>query len=262
MSNPSAPTLNRLVRINIGGDLAVTTDGGEPAPSPPSPPPLEGFELREDGSFELREDGSFELRDVNSEPILNEIVVRFRSSTDQLQYLAQYQAYQTDHIRGGVPVIAIGGTFDPSNCSSLITLTDGNTVANVGSSGFSAVLTSNTWYGPADDKASVVEFEIVTGSTANFYVGAHLVPTAGYAPFTPDADMKGTNSTCGYCKDGTAFDPSGTVGSSTSLVSGDVVGILAYGGLFFFINGIIVPVTVGHFPPGIRSFPMFARITP
>lgn len=54
-------TLDRLVRITIGGDLAIDTGGSAgPAPSPPSSPDQE---LREDGGFELREDGGYELRD-------------------------------------------------------------------------------------------------------------------------------------------------------------------------------------------------------
>lgn len=53
----SGPTLDRLVRINIGGDLAV-----EEVIETPQIPGVT-YELREDGGFELREDGGFELRD-------------------------------------------------------------------------------------------------------------------------------------------------------------------------------------------------------
>lgn len=54
----SGPTLDRLVHITIGGDLAVSEAAGGVAPAPGVT-----YELREDGGFELREDDGFELRE-------------------------------------------------------------------------------------------------------------------------------------------------------------------------------------------------------
>lgn len=55
--NPSAPTLDRLVHVTIGGDLEIEAGGSVPTPG------VTTYELREDGGFELREDGGFELRE-------------------------------------------------------------------------------------------------------------------------------------------------------------------------------------------------------
>lgn len=61
MTNPSAPTLDRLVHVTIGGDLEIESGGGGIAP-----PATVTYELREDGGFELREDGGFELREPDN----------------------------------------------------------------------------------------------------------------------------------------------------------------------------------------------------
>jgi hypothetical protein len=206
----------------------------------------------------------------------DQVEVEFRSTTDSLQYLTQYQAYQDNfipdingHIKH-VPVIAIGGTFDPANKGSAITLSEGNLHASITGTGPGAVLTTATWYGPADDKSSVVEFRIVSGTGAKFYIGGKLIEYPGYPSFTPDANMIGNAGVVGYKNNGVAFANAGTgavphtyteYGPYITLQSGDVLGVLAYVGLYFFING--VPVTGLPFlragPDGIRTYPMFAR---
>ena len=195
-----------------------------------------------------------------------QMLIRFRSATSELQYLSQYQTFQNT-LRSGIPVVAIGGGFDPANCSSRIVLSESNKVANITGTGAAAVLTSQTWYGPADDKASVVEFEILTGGTARYYIGGHAV--SGGPAFSPDADMQGSLNAGGYRRDGTAFSTdgstSGEVGGAghiyTPLASSDVIGLLAYGPVFYFVNGVRVAAlpAIGYGGPSIRIYPMIAR---
>lgn len=201
----------------------------------------------------------------------DQVEVSFTSETDTLIYLTQYQAFQDSHTTG-IPVIAIGGTFDPAMKGDAITLSQGNLHASVTGTGPGAVLTTNKWYGPGNDKASVVEFTIISGSAANYYVGAKLVPHAGYPNFDGNADMQGWPGVTGYDKDGTAFTktladgiyPTYTeYGPFIPLVSGDVIGVLAYNGASYFVNGVHIAgvpfLENGPHAGGVQSFPVFGR---
>ena len=204
------------------------------------------------------------LQSFRRGPIGEQMLIRFRSATEELQYLTQYQSFQNTLVP--VPVIAIGGGFDPTKCSTKIVLSEGNKVANITGEGPAAVLTSATWYGPADDKSSVVEYEILTGGTARYYIGGHSV--AGNLPeFTPDSDMQNDRTNGGYRNDGTGLSSNypapGTapVTGGIPLVSGDVVGIMGYNQAYYFVNG----VRVSGFPSirfggdAILTYPMIAR---
>ena len=208
--------------------------------------------------------GTLNMEEGDSALSGEEMLILFRSSTDTLEFLPQYQAFQ--NTLANVPVIAIGGTFDAAKCSNKITLSAGNTIANITGSGPAACLTSATWYGPANDKGSVVEFKVLTGSSARYYIGGHAV--SGGPAFDPDVDMQGDVTVGGYRSDGTAFTSDGSVVTQVGggaayipLVSGDVIGILAYGRAYYFINGVPIPglPEIGFGAPFITVFPMIAR---
>lgn len=201
----------------------------------------------------------------------DQVEVSFTSQTDTLIYLTQYQAFQDSHTTG-VPVIAIGGTFDPTMKGTAVTLSQGNLHASVTGTGAGAVLTTNKWYGPANDKASVVEFTIVSGASADYYVGAKLVHYAGYPDFDGNANMQGWPGVTGYTNDGIAFTKTNAdgiypayteYGPFITLQSGDVVGVLAYNGASYFVNGVHIAgvpfLENGPHVGGIQSFPIFGR---
>lgn len=201
----------------------------------------------------------------------DQVEVSFTSETDTLIYLTEYQTFQ-DTRSTGVPVIAIGGTFDPDKCGDAITLSNGNLHASITGTGPGAVLTTNKWYGPGTDKASVVEFTILSGVGAAFYVGGKLVPYPGYPDFDGNADMQGWAGLTGYDNNGTAFTKTNSdglfptyteYGPFIPLQSGDVIGVLAWQGASYFINGVhvsgIPALENGPHDGGIQSYPVLGR---
>lgn len=145
-------------------------------------------------------------------------------------------------------VVAITGVWDAAQSGVNVTLSAGDTVADISSTGASIGTINNT--------TDPVACEFVIGTNLNLSVGYYI---AGLAPpYDPDAYAGGSGFFSSYYEpDGTIVSFAGGSAGNPPLAAGDIVGIAgSSGSLNFYINGVLIS-TVGGSNNNLR--PMVTR---
>lgn len=133
-------------------------------------------------------------------------------------------------------LIAITGLWDSALSGVNVTLSGGDSVADISSTGASLGTVNNT--------TDPVACEFIIGTDLTLSVGYYI---AGLAPpYDPDAYAGGSGFFSSYYEpDGTIVSFVGGSAGNPALAAGDIVGIAgSSGSLNFYINGVLIS-TVG-----------------
>lgn len=180
------------------------------------------------------------------------MVVTLRPNLESLQYAEAYESF------AGGSIIGIGGTFDPENCGSGITLSNGNLTASFGTGGAPAGACQGTaHFSDLDGDRCVFEFVIdqLLRQPATFLPAIGVRIFTGISPFNPEATLNqplGGNSAAfmtfavDFLNTGNFYGES--QGVFPGVVDGDVVGYLFDAitqDVSIFINGEWVATGAG-----------------